>query len=73
MLIFERIEIDLRVCIGKAVIQGTPIPVSVVLEQIARGESWDDIIMGYPELEKEDILATCKSSQMNRKIEKYWR
>ena len=65
MLIFERIEIDLRVCNGKAVIQGTRIPVSVVLEQIARGESWDDIIMGYPELKKEDILAAFKSSQMN--------
>ena len=44
-------------CNGKAVIQGTRIPVSVILDQIASGESWDDIIKGYQELKKEDIQA----------------
>lgn len=38
-------------------IQGTRIPVSVILDQIASGESWDSIIKGYPELKKEDIQA----------------
>ena len=57
MPIADRIEIDPRVCNGKAVIQGTRIPVSVILDQIASGESWDDIIKGYPELKKEDIQA----------------
>jgi uncharacterized protein (DUF433 family) len=41
----------------EAVVQGTRIPVSVILDQIASGDSWDDIIKGYPELEKEDIQA----------------
>ena len=53
----DRIEIDPRVCNGKAVVQGTRIPVSVILDQIGSGDSWDDIIKGYPELEKEDIQA----------------
>jgi uncharacterized protein (DUF433 family) len=57
MSLFDRIELDPRVCNGKAVIQGTRIPVSVVLDQISTGESWDDIIRGYPELCKEDIQA----------------
>ena len=57
MPIADRIEIDPRVCNGKAVIQGTRIPVSVILEQIASGDSWDDIIKGHPELKKEDIQA----------------
>jgi uncharacterized protein (DUF433 family) len=35
--------------------KGTRIPVSVILEQIAQGESWDDLLKGYPELNKEDI------------------
>jgi uncharacterized protein (DUF433 family) len=39
------------------VIQGTRIPVSVILDQIASGESWDSIIKGYPELKKEDLQA----------------
>ena len=32
------------------------IPISVILEQIAQGESWDDLLNGYPEL-KDDIKA----------------
>ncbi len=38
-------------------IKGTRIPVSVILDQIAEGESWDTLLVGYPELEKEDIQA----------------
>jgi uncharacterized protein (DUF433 family) len=57
MPIADRIEIDPRVCNGKAVIQGTRIPVSVIWDQIASGDSWDDIIKGCPELKKEDIQA----------------
>jgi uncharacterized protein (DUF433 family) len=57
MSLFDRIEIDPRVCNGKAVIRGTRIPVSVVLDQIASGDSWDDIVRGYPELKKQDIQA----------------
>ena len=30
---------------------------SVILEQIAEGESWADLLSGYPELEKDDIKA----------------
>jgi len=57
MLLLNRIELDPRVCNGKAVIQGTRIPVSVILDQIASGDSWDDIVKGFPELKKEDIQA----------------
>ena len=53
----DRIEQNPRVCNGKPVIKGTRIPVSVILEQIAQGESWDDLLKGYPELIKEDIKA----------------
>jgi uncharacterized protein (DUF433 family) len=53
----DRIELNPKVCNGKPVIKGTRIPVSVILEQIAQGESWDDLLKGYPELEKEDIKA----------------
>jgi uncharacterized protein (DUF433 family) len=53
----DRIEIDPRVCNGKPVIKGTRIPISVILEQVAEGESWDDVLSGYPELRREDIQA----------------
>ena len=53
----DRIEIDPRVCNGKPVIKGTRIPVSVILEQVAEEESWDEVLSGYPELRREDIQA----------------
>lgn len=57
MSLLDRVELDPRVCNGKAVIHGTRIPVSVILDQVASGESWGSIIKGYPELKKEDIQA----------------
>ena len=53
----SRIELNPKVCNGKPVIRGTRIPVSVILEQIAEGISWDKLLASYPELEKEDIKA----------------
>jgi uncharacterized protein (DUF433 family) len=55
MMTMDRIELNPKVCNGKPVIKGTRIPISVIIEQIAQGESWDDLLKGYPELKKEDI------------------
>ena len=57
MTFLKRIELDPRVCNGKPVIKGTRIPVSVIIEQVAEGESWDKILSGYPELTRDDIHA----------------
>ncbi len=57
MKAFDRIELNPRVCNGRPVIRGTRIPVSIILEQIAEGESWNSLLAGYPELDREDIKA----------------
>jgi len=57
MTAFERIELDSKICNGKPVVKGTRIPISVILEQLAEGASWDEILEGYPELTREDIHA----------------
>lgn len=57
MILLDRVELNPGVCNGKPVIKGTRIPVSVILEHIAEGESWDALLSGYPELKKEDIQA----------------
>jgi uncharacterized protein (DUF433 family) len=57
MSFLDRVELNPRVWNGKAVIKGTRIPVSVILDQIAAGDSWDVITRGYPELSREDIQA----------------
>jgi len=57
MSIMDRIELNPRVCNGMPVVKGTRIPVSVILELIAEGETWDKLLAGYPELSKKDIQA----------------
>ncbi len=57
MIPMDRIELNPKVCNGKPVIKGTRIPVSVILEQIADGETWDALLTNYPELTKKDIQA----------------
>ncbi len=57
MSLLNRIELNPKVCNGKPVIKGTRIPVSIILEQLAEGKSWDNILAGYPELTREDIHA----------------
>ena len=57
MIPMDRIELNPKVCNGKPVIKGTRIPVSVILEQIADGETWDTLLINYPELKKKEITA----------------
>ena len=74
MIYLERIELNPRVCNGMPVITGTRIPVSVILEQLAEGESWEDLLSGYPELRREDIQAAlryAKSSHSFTKLSKW--
>jgi len=57
MKCMDRIELNPRVCNGRPVIKGTRIPISVIIEQIAEGASWDELLVNYPELKREDIQA----------------
>lgn len=50
----ERISVDPKVCHGKACIKGTRVMVSVVLDNLAAGETPEEIMRGY-HLEREDI------------------
>lgn len=53
----ERISINPRVCHGKPCVKGTRIMVSVVLDYLKAGESYEDILREYPTLREEDIRA----------------
>ncbi len=65
MMYFERIEWNPRVCNGKPVIKGTRIPLGVILEQIAEGFTWEQLLRDYPELKREDIQAALLFSKAN--------
>ena len=48
---------DPKVLYGKPVISGTRIPVDLVLEKLAHGETFDEILESYPNISKEQIKA----------------
>jgi uncharacterized protein (DUF433 family) len=52
---FDRITFDTQVLGGRACIRGMRIPVSVIVGQVANGASVDEILQGYPDLERADI------------------
>jgi uncharacterized protein (DUF433 family) len=58
----SRIEIDARRAGGTPVIRGTRIPVEVIVEQLAAGETRESLLRGYPELTAEDIEAAVQSN-----------
>lgn len=53
----EYITVDPLICHGKACIKGTRIMVSVILDNLAAGFSYEDIIKSYPSLNREFIKA----------------
>ena len=55
--LLKRITIHPEVCHGKPVIRNTRHMVEGILEYLAGGDSSDDMLTEFPELEKEDILA----------------
>jgi uncharacterized protein (DUF433 family) len=52
-----RISVDPATCHGKACIKGTRIMVSVVLDNLAAGQTPDEIVHLYPTLHREDVTA----------------
>jgi len=53
--VFDRITFDSQIMGGRACIRGMRIPVSVIVVQIAHGAPFEEILEGYPDLEREDI------------------
>ena len=52
---FDRITFDPVVMGGRACIRGMRIPVSVIVSQIAHGATFEEILAGYPDVERGDI------------------
>ena len=52
---FDRITFNQDIMAGKACIRGMRIPVSVIVNQIAHGASFEEILQDYPDLEMADV------------------
>jgi len=53
----ERIEVDPEIMMGKPCVRGTRIPVYVLLQKMAAGETETDLLQAYPQLTKPDLTA----------------
>jgi len=53
----ERITLDESICNGKPTIRGLRITAQTILEYLSAGDSKEDILYQYPDLEPEDIDA----------------
>lgn len=54
----DHITSDPNVCHGRACIRGTRVMVSVVLDNLAAGRSPVEIVIDYPTVTLEDVMAT---------------
>ncbi len=53
----SRITINQEICHGKPTVRGLRYPVENILELLASGMSIEELLLDYPDLEKEDFLA----------------
>ncbi len=55
--LLQRISINPEVMVGKPVIQGTRIPVELIVRMLAQGIPESEILQEYPRLQSDDIRA----------------
>ena len=59
----SRITVDPEICHGKPCVRGLRYPVETLLEYLAGGDSIEDLLADFPDLEREDILACLEFSR----------
>ena len=55
--LLSRITVDPEICHGKPCIRGMRYPVEHMLEYLAGGDTVEDLLAEFPDLEREDLLA----------------
>jgi len=58
--LLKRVTIESGKCGGRPCIRGMRIRVTDVLELLSAGASYEEILKDYPDLEREDILASIE-------------
>jgi len=55
--LLSRISVDLKVCFGNPCVRGTRLWVSLILDLLASGATFEEVLGEYPGLEAGDIRA----------------
>ena len=66
----EYISSDPEILFGKPVVKNTRIPVDLILEKLAAGNSIDDLLQAYPNLTQDGIRACLLFAADSAKHEK---
>jgi uncharacterized protein (DUF433 family) len=61
--LLSRITVDPEICHGKPCVRSLRYPVETILEYLAGGDSVEDLLAEFPDLEREDILACLEFSR----------
>ncbi len=61
----DRITVDPLICHGAPTIRGMRLRVQDVLELLASGMTYDEILTDYDELERDDILAVLEFAALD--------
>ena len=65
--LLERISIDPNVCFGKPCVRGTRIWVSLILDFLANGMTFEEVLAEYPQLKTDDLRAAIAyGAEMSR-------
>lgn len=59
-MVFERITINAAQMNGLPCIRGLRIPVATVVDMVAAGMSTDEILVDFPDLEREDVAEALR-------------
>jgi uncharacterized protein (DUF433 family) len=62
------ITIDPAVCHGKPTIRDLRYPVESILEYLAGGDSFEEVLAEFPDLEREDLLAFVQFAARSLKL-----
>ena len=57
MNIYDRIERDPEILLGKPIIKGTRIPVELIVRKLGEGAKIEELLDAYPNIDKEDVRA----------------
>jgi len=66
--LLSRITIDPNICHGKPVIRGLRYPVEAMLEYLAGGDSYEDVLAEFPDLVREDLQACIQFAAQSLKL-----
>jgi uncharacterized protein (DUF433 family) len=60
----QYLEIHPGVCFGKLIFKGTRVPVSTILAYLAKGETFERILEGWPQLKREWIAEAVEMARV---------